>query len=219
MSVITLLGFLDSDVWGPYSSMMDGLRDWEQYSLFHSALTTLNTGVLYQSSLHGQGHIERALLLSALLNRMEGLAVADLELMFLAVSYHDVGRVNDGYDTEHGTRSAARLRELTGRSGEDLMLMQGAVAAHSRPDKRMEETVAFYHAADYPHALSLARLLKDADGLDRVRIQDLNPDFLRHENARALAPFAQHLFDLYVGIGAAVPFHLPGHCPKNSARL
>lgn len=211
MPDITLLGFLDSDIWGSYSPMMEAFRGWEHYPLFYHALTALNTGVLYQSSLHGQGHIERALLLSALLNRMEALTPEDLELMFSAVSYHDVGRINDGYDTEHGSRSALRLHELTGKIGEDLALMQGAVAAHSRPDKKMEETVASYRAADYGHALSLARLLKDADGLDRVRIQDLNPDFLRHENARALAPFAQFLFDLYVRTGAAVPFHLPGH--------
>ncbi len=219
MSVITLLGLLDSDVWGPYSSMMEGLRAWEHYPLLHHALTTLNTDVLYQSSLHGQGHIERVLLLSSLLNRMENLSVADLELMFPAASYHDVGRVSDGYDTEHGTRSALRLPVLTGKTGEDLVLIQGAVAAHSRPDRRMEETVSSYHADDFAYAISLARLLKDADGLDRVRIQDLNPEFLRHENARALVPFAQYLFDLYVGIGAAVPSHLPEHWAKSSAQL
>lgn len=218
LSSITLVGLLNTDVWGPYAALLDGLQGWQEYDLFFHFLTTLKTDVLYQSSLHGQGHIERALLLSALINWREGLDPADDELLYLAASYHDVGRVSDGYDTEHGTRSAVRLEELTGRTGEDLRLMQGAVAAHSRPDRRLEETVSSYRAADFPHAVALAQLLKDADGLDRVRIQDLNPDFLRHESARELAPFAQYLFDLYCSIGAAAPFRLPQHWTSDSSR-
>jgi hypothetical protein len=37
--------------------------------------------------------------------------------------------------------------------------------------------------------------LKDADGLDRVRIYDLNPLLLRTEFARSLAADAQRLLD------------------------
>ena len=37
--------------------------------------------------------------------------------------------------------------------------------------------------------------LKDADGLDRVRLNDLNPSFIRTSYARALVSVAQRLFN------------------------
>jgi len=203
LSTNTLSGLLDADVWGTHTALLTTLRGWRHYGLFVHALTTLNIDALYQSSLHGRGHIERTLLFASLLAWQEGLSVDDTTRLLLCASYHDVGRVDDSYDTEHGTRSAAQLCTLTGRTGEDLRLMQGAVAAHSRPDPLLEKTLAEYCPADFPHAVELAQFLKDADGLDRVRIRDLNPDFLRHESARTLAPFAQFLFDLYCKQGAA----------------
>jgi hypothetical protein len=38
-------------------------------------------------------------------------------------------------------------------------------------------------------------LLKDADGLDRVRLGDLRPEWLRHDEARAMVVFAQRLYE------------------------
>ena len=36
-------------------------------------------------------------------------------------------------------------------------------------------------------------LLKDADGLDRVRLGDLRPEWLRYDAARTMVAFAQRL--------------------------
>lgn len=216
LSDTTLSGLLEADVWGTHELLLHGLQDWRNYGLLPRALDSLNTGALYRSSLHGQGHVERTLLFSTLLAWREDLPAGDTALLLLSASYHDVGRVDDGYDTEHGTRSAARLGELTGRGGEELRLMQGAVAAHSRPDRQLEPTVAEYFPADFSHAVGMARLLKDADGLDRVRIQDLNPDYLRRDSARTLAPFAQFVFDLYRSRGAAVAARW---CPREKKMI
>jgi hypothetical protein len=41
----------------------------------------------------------------------------------------------------------------------------------------------------------LTALLKDADGLDRVRLGDLRPGLLRHDEARGMVDFAQRLHD------------------------
>ena len=40
----------------------------------------------------------------------------------------------------------------------------------------------------------MTKLLKDADGLDRVRLGDLDPDYLRHAEARGMVRFAQRLY-------------------------
>jgi hypothetical protein len=41
----------------------------------------------------------------------------------------------------------------------------------------------------------LVALLKDADGLDRVRLGDLDPKFLRLPQSKPMMSFAQQLFD------------------------
>lgn len=38
-------------------------------------------------------------------------------------------------------------------------------------------------------------MLKDADGLDRVRLRDLDPGYLRHPRAVAMVLFAERLFE------------------------
>ena len=105
-----------------------------------------------------------------------------------------MGRTFDGFDIYHGARSALRLERLTGQTGEPLKQLQAAVTAHSRPDRDMASVVASFQPADLERAMALTRLLKDADNLDRVRLGDLNPRFLRHESARSLAGFARRLF-------------------------
>jgi len=41
--------------------------------------------------------------------------------------------------------------------------------------------------------------LKDADGLDRVRLGDLDPSYLRLPQSREMAAFARELFDTTSG--------------------
>ena len=195
MPYVTLANLLREEAWGEFDYLIDGLKTWPHYHLLTSALEDLESVPLYQSHIHGRGHIERTLLLAALLARREALPQEQARLLLLAAVYHDIGRISDSYDTEHGLRAARRLDVLTGLAGEELGTLQVMVAAHSRPDSEMEETLAIFPHT--PAALELARLLKDADGLDRVRICDLNPAYLRHQSARDLAPFARFLHSLY----------------------
>jgi hypothetical protein len=137
----------------------------------------------------------------------EGLSEEDTRLLLLACSYHDVGRRNDRVDDEHGHRAAGQLARLTGRTGEDLRILQGAVDAHSRREEALRPTVESYRPENLQRALTIATLLKDADGLDRVRIWDLDPSYLRRPASRARAPFAKELYLRYQAVtgGAAVP--------------
>ena len=50
-------------------------------------------------------------------------------------------------------------------------------------------------------------LLKDADGLDRVRLGDLDPRYLRHPESKGMVDFAQTLFDATDGVIATGPAH------------
>ena len=192
-----MLWLLHQGSWQEDEEQIRALRNWRHYPVLVQAYETMNEGALFQSWVHGPGHIHRVLLLAGLIGWQEGLEEGDLRQLFWAASYHDVGRTFDGFDIYHGARSALRLEELTGCQGETLVELKAAVTAHSRPDRDMESVVASFQPKDYGHALELTRLLKDADNLDRVRLGDLNPKFLRHQSAKDLTGFAQRLFRRY----------------------
>ena len=135
---------------------------------------------LFHSRLHGAGHISRVMVLGALLAQRAQLDEDVTQLLMYACAYHDVGRVDDSVDDEHGLRAALQVKELTGLAGQPLHCLQAAVEAHSRPDERMGDVLTKYGVADVAYAWPLAKLLKDADGLDRVRLDMLDPSYLRH---------------------------------------
>ena len=68
-------------------------------------------------------------------------------------------------------------------SDEDYPAIQVAVTCHSAGEPN--PTDPFWQ---------LTALLKDADGLDRVRLGDLAPARLRHPEARELVWFAERLY-------------------------
>ena len=135
---------------------------------------------LFHSRLHGAGHISRVMVLGALLVQRAQLDEDVTQLLMYACAYHDVGRVDDSVDDEHGLRAALQVEELTGLAGQPLHCLQAAVEAHSRPDERMGDVLTQYGVEDVAYAWPLAKLLKDADGLDRVRLDMLDPSYLRH---------------------------------------
>lgn len=188
------LTLLERPDWGEYQPLVEKLRRWPGYPGLVTALGTLKREVLFESSIHGPGHIERTMCHGAFCAMEEPLSPEDTRLLLLACSYHDIARENDAVDDLHGHRAALRIREVTGLTGEEEKLVQAAVDAHSRPDSQLEETVCAYAPADFSRGKRLAELLKDADGLDRVRIWDLDPAYLRREASRTRAGFAKKLY-------------------------
>lgn len=187
---------LENAAWGEDTALIDTLKNWRHYPLVLDMLKNFRVDALYKSPVHGSGHINRVLLMAALIACQEDLDETLLQAYLFSCSYHDVGRTFDGLDLEHGARSAERLAELTGCEGELLLEMQAAVTVHSQPDQRMDELLATFAAQDPVRMRRLACLLKDADNLDRVRLGDLKPEFLRSDSARRLVDFSVRLLAL-----------------------
>ena len=192
-----MLTLLQRRDWGEYQPLLDTLLGSPYGEALLRALHALQRDVLYQSHVHGLGHIERTMVHGAMCAQAEKLNGADTSLLLDMCSYHDTGRESDWLDGAHGLRSSLKLEALTGRTGEDLKTMMAGVEAHSIGDKFLEDVLEKHAPADRDRARNLAQLLKDADGLDRVRIKDLNPRYLRRESSRKRAAFAQELFDRY----------------------
>lgn len=191
-----ILSLLEQGTWGEDEILIQGLKGWRLYPLLLETYRTMDEGALYKSRVHGSGHIHRVLLFAALIAWQEGLEEETVRQYFRAACYHDVGRTFDGFDLYHGARSALRLEELTGQTGEALVELKAAVTAHAHPDADMESILRSFQPEDYPRTVELTCLLKDADNLDRVRLKDLDAKFIRHPSAKALVPFAWRLLDL-----------------------
>lgn len=141
--------------------------------------------LLHDSEVHGVDHMARVFILQELICQQleaEGVKVNRTATRYAAMA-HDVGRLDEGRDLDHGRRSAAWMKQhLTDKlSPEDLDTATYIVHWHVPPDN------------EAPVMTTELQVLKDADGLDRVRLDDLNPSYLRTAAAKNLVQIAEDL--------------------------
>ncbi len=146
-----------------------------------------------RSRLHGQAHVGRVMVHAFRLIHATG--AHDLApALWAAVYLHDIARRHDGRCDRHGRDAWKRfaglpqVRALFEKGGvreEDYPAIETAVTKHCCDEV----------SRDHPHR-ELTALLKDADGLDRVRLGDefLDPAYLRHAEAIQMLPFARRLY-------------------------
>ena len=82
-----LLDLLDKRDWAQFQPLVDRFQGWAFYPLFLRAVEELNLGVLYESDIHGIGHIERTLCHGAMCAMDEALSQADTGLLLDAAPY------------------------------------------------------------------------------------------------------------------------------------
>lgn len=166
----------------------------------------------YASTLHGQAHVSRVMVHAFHLIDATGWFEEGPRL-WAAVYLHDIARTHDGLCYRHGgdamkkLEKLPRLREWFAQGGvqdDDYALIHTAVVHHS-----LRKELSRSH----PH-WRLTSLLKDADGLDRVRLGDLDPRYLRNPPARDMVGFAQALFDETDGVVPIGPAHFAALWPE-----
>jgi len=170
-----------------------GLTGW----YFHYAGQIQTDWFHNPQGIHALSHTKRVLLLSLILAHLEQLSGQDRDLICQAAIYHDIGRVTDGYDTGHGIAS---YRKMAGKGllervpAEEHETIRFIIEKHAVADKAALKQLSKYDLNDIEHTLKLYNIFKDADGLDRVRINDLNPDYLRSPSAHKLLLLAHQLY-------------------------
>ena len=140
-----------------------------------SKMVPLPEDFRHPSTLHGQAHVTRVIVHATLLVAATGRH--DLgRCLWAAVFLYDFARTHDGVCHRHGADAAQRLRNQpalrdrlaeAGVNSDDYPAIEAAVTAHSAPKEV---------SSDHPHRALIA-LLKDAHGLDRVRLGDLDPRY------------------------------------------
>lgn len=143
----------------------------------------------YDASLtiHGLGHTERVRIHALEIASALGLAAWEREALDYAAIWHDIGRTNDHADYYHGAKSAGRVVGLGLHLALDEPIAEVALFAvthHCGSEEHAKRAVGW--TVDPDAAWRVFTVLKDADGLDRVRLGagDLDVDQLRHEVSR-----------------------------------
>ena len=146
--------------------------------------------------IHGILHIKRVLLHSIILSQMEGLDEKDRALLSYSALWHDIGRTYDGIDDAHGLKSLEKMKKLKIRQGflnEELGILKYVIKNHCIYDHSALYNIQDEPIQDKARAIRLLKLFKDADGLDRVRINDLDIDYLRSDSAKKLVIVAKEV--------------------------
>lgn len=158
----------------------------------------IDTGWFHNpQGIHALSHTKRVLLLSLIISYLEKYSEEDTDVLCLASIYHDIGRTNDGYDPDHGLASYNKLVSknlLVSTHYRDQEILKFLVQNHAIPDQSAYKKLNRYNLIDVDRTLRLYDAFKDADGLDRVRISDLNPEYLRTASARRLLLAAHQLY-------------------------
>ena len=157
--------------------------------------------------MHGQSHVARVMVHALRLIEATGCEDESARL-WAAVYLHDLERTHDGRCQKHGADAVARWRTQeslrlhifsAGIDQADRAPVELAVELHCKPNSEMPPK-------DHEH-WRLVALLKDADGLDRVRLGDLDPKMLRLPESKKMVEFAQQLFDATNGKVPEGPEH------------
>ncbi len=140
-------------------------------------------------SIHGISHIRRVLIHAQAISAARDIDPDWFESLVLAAAWHDIGRTHDGWEPEHGPNSAAKVKALGLDRGVHPFILARTLFAiewHSVADRHALDHALTMDPGHRPEVGTLLRvlwLLKDADGLDRVRINDLDPGQLRYEES------------------------------------
>ena len=153
--------------------------------------------ILYHNpdGIHGVSHVRRTLILALLIAYLGELSAQHTRILAYASVYHDIGRDHDGKDDDHGYVSYQKTIEqglLYRLADKEVRIIRELIERHA-----IDDTLAFSLttvAEDIRDEVGLLlKYFKDSDGLDRVRIHDLDIAYLRTDIARQLPLVAQQL--------------------------
>lgn len=183
------------------------LKNSDAFPLFQEELSAIRMEALLNSRIHGVYHNEKVAFFVTLIGLNEGCSMKEISLLLKAAIYHDCGRENDHDETRHGTLGAKKFKALFQEhiSPQDMRMISFMIEAHAIADSSIKELLLKYQVTREEQALflKLASILKDADGLDRIRISmelpysKLNPNYLRTETALRLIKVSHELNECY----------------------
>lgn len=146
--------------------------------------------------IHGLFHAKRVLFLVIVLSDLNNLSSKDdINILVNAALYHDIGRTDNGVCYEHGAKSIKKIEDLKliQLSLEDEKILKYIIKNHCINDSVCIRNVEDYKIENRDRAIKLLKIFKDCDNLDRVRLGDLDTNYLRNKYSLKLVKVAQQL--------------------------
>ncbi|PLS15053.1 hypothetical protein CVD28_24550 [Bacillus sp. M6-12] len=148
--------------------------------------------------IHGKRHIKRVLFLSLIMSYLDDLSEEDRQILIYASLYHDIGREHDWEDEEHGLQSVYKMEELKlttrGLNNEEVRILKFIMKYHCiRDEVGLRKIKTQKGIQDKERAIDLFKRFKDCDNLDRVRLGDLDLNYIRTETGKKMMMIAYQL--------------------------
>lgn len=196
---------------------LDNLTKSEEGKFFRAKMESLDKTPIRKKGIHGINHNNRVAMHTMIIAKNEGLLTNDKDnkmkdILLNAAYYHDIGRI--GNIGPHSRRSAKLVDKIDLRfengkmySIEDRKLLKFLIHGHEGNDKDFDKLAKKYEIPEdkKQEAIDMLRVIKDADALDRVRIDsnlpfymktDLNPKYLRTDTAKRMLNASYELENL-----------------------
>ena len=167
---------------------------------YKQLMSDFNTKILYKSNIHGINHNIRVAFYTFIIYTVEKINKDDFKIVIEAAKYHDIGRINDCEDKTHGKRSSESLNFLINKySDEELNILKSIIECHSLNDIELINITNKNGVKDFNRCKKLLEILKDSDGLDRVRLEYpfVNVDYIRTNTAKRLILIAYKIYNNY----------------------
>lgn len=186
-----------------YGEFIKTIKQSKFYPLFQTLCNEIRLEYIYKSRFHGIYHNEQSAMFALFLAEKLNLAEIDAKIAIYAALYHDIGRQNDDIDDMHGTRSAKLVDKLNLRlDDESMKILKIAMTYHCLDDRNFYQNLDSF-TTDRERTITAFNILKDADGLDRVRLGGnwLSMKYLRTQDGLKLVPTAFQLEYNYRKLG------------------
>jgi len=165
----------------------------EKLNIDFSKFSLTENDFKIKSDIHGIGHVYRVMF--NVLSLGSGLDdILNTKISFCAAYIHDLSRRHDGHCEKHGYNSVddnfGKFKELFLSIGLNSVDLRGVSKSsiHHSIIKEIDKGNEFYIPIS---------ILKDADGLDRVRLGNLDPKYLRFKESHKLIERSERLFSDY----------------------
>jgi len=167
-------------------------------------LDIIDMGFEYKDGIHGKLHATRVTVTSMFLAKELGVQrKEDIEILAISAIFHDVGRIDDFEDPNHGLRSWIKaqpfIKILMMSNMKDIEIIRFIIENHDVGDIQAKSVLKSYDIKNKDRAWKLYSILCDADALDRIRIKDIDLNYLRYEVSKKYLIVAKHLLE-YVKI-------------------
>ena len=161
----------------------------------------------YSSETHGAAHTRRVAFFARTLANLGNLDDRDKKILLFAAKNHDIGRVHDWEDAEHGKNSASKLNGAKGWdefSADEQELIAFVITEHSKGKDDNIQAISGLSPDKQAKYKTILEYLKDADKLDRVRLgrfDGLDPSRLSMPISKKMVKMAyqsyEFLFDSF----------------------